>query len=258
MARVRACLASLQDPDVRYLVATVLGPEAAAVARVASAVLEAAGAPTATLGRSLGEIDLSGLPLDDALLGRAGTEAASAVYELHHRAPALGEVGRREAIVLLALVAFAESGRRVALLLDEEVSAPDPVHAPRADLVVIAGGPASMVARALDLVPQGRPVVCAPADEDARAAVESWEKRSGSPLLLGGRDFDILEAEGRLTFVVRGEPYVSFDAVPGADAAQVGCALAASLALGTLGIRMREDWLLAGLDAVRAGESVTS
>jgi hypothetical protein len=258
IARVRAALASLQDPDVRYLAATVLGPEAPAVARVMAAVLQAAGAPTATLCGLLSETTLSGAPLDDALFAAAGTLAASAVYQLHQTQPALGEVGRREASVLLGLIAFAEGGQRVALLLDEEIEPADPVHAPAPDLVVITRAPVGAVARAVELVPRGRPAVAAALDGDARAAVESWEKRSGSPLLLGGRDHDVRQEAGRLTFLVRGEPYVSFDQVPGIDATDLSCALAASLALGTLGIRMREEWLTAGLDALRAREHVAT
>lgn len=256
VARVRSCLASLQDPDVRYLVVALLGPEAAAVARVLSPVLQAAGAPTGILGRSLADTTLSGSRLDDSLLASAGTLAASAVYQLHESQPALGEMGRREAVVLLGLIAFAEGGQRAGLLLDEEVAAGDPVHAPMPDLVAITGGTADAIERAVALVPQGRPAVAAALEGDARSAVVSWEERSGSPLLLGGRDHEVREAEGRLSFVVRGEPYVSFDPVPGVDAAQLSCALASALALGTLGIRMREEWLTSGLDALRTRERV--
>ena len=257
--RVRACLASLQDPDVRYLVAAIVGPDAAAVGRVMSAVLEAAGAPTGTLGCSLDDITLSGIPLDDGLIAAAGTHAASAIYTLHETKPALGETGRREAVVLLGLVAFAEGGRRVALLLDDAIREGDPTHAPMPDLVVLTPAPPDAIARGLRLIPNGRPAVVAALGDDARQPVVEWDKATGSPLLLGGRDHEVRpDAGGRLTFVVRGEPYVSFDPIPGLDPVELSCALASSLALGTLGIRMREDWFTAGLDALRSEAMVST
>jgi hypothetical protein len=256
IARVRACLASLQDPDVRYLVACLVGPEGPAVARVMTAVLEAAGAPTGTVGTVT---TLSGAPIDDALFSAAGTQAASAVYTVHETRPDLGEVGRREASVLLGLVAFAEGGRRVGLLVDEDVVPGDPVHAPSPDVVVIAGVGASGFVTAAELAPEGRTVIAmAPAD-DARTAIEEWEKRPDRRLLLGGRDHALRrDAGGHCTFTVRGDPYVAFVPVDGIDDAQMSCALAACLALGALGIRMREDWFVAGLDALRARDGVAT
>ena len=244
---------------MRYLVATILGPEAPAVARIMTAALEAAGAPTGQLGPALEEISVSGSPLDDGLVAAAGTHAASAAYTLHETQPALGEMGRREATVLLGLIAFAQSGRRVGLLLDEAVAPEDPVHAPAPDLAVITRAPLDATRRALDLAPAGRPAVGAELTPDARDAAEDWATRTGSPLLLGGRDHEVrTETGGRLAFVIRGDPYVTFDPVPGADAVQLSCALAAVLALGTLGIRMREEWLLRGLDALRGRDAVAT
>ena len=259
IARVRSCLASLVDPDVRYLVAAVIGPDAAPVARVMAAVLEAAGAPTGTMTRSLHDIRLSGAPLDDALIAASGTETASAVYTLHETQPALGEVTRREANVLLGLIAFAKAGRRVALLLDEEGTGADPVHGPTPDLVVITRGPLETIQRALALVPSGRPAVAASLDDDARDATLEWERTSGSPLLLGDRDHEVRAGDGGpWAFAVRGEPYVSFEPVAGIDPIQMSCGLAAALAIGALGIRMREEWLIRGLDALRGPVGVTT
>ncbi len=66
------------------------------------------------------------------------------------------------------------------------------------------------------------------------------------------------DASGRCTFTVRGDPYVSFSALDGIEDAEMSCALASCLALGTLGIRMREEWLHAGLDALRPREHVAT
>jgi hypothetical protein len=55
---------------------------------------------------------------------------------------------------------------------------------------------------------------------------------------------------------VRGEPYVSVDPIPHVTSEELSCGLASALALGTLGIRMREEWFTRGLDALRAREQV--
>ncbi len=251
LARVRSCLAALQHPDTRYLVATVIGPGAVAVGRVMSSVLGAAGAPTGICGDALEQASVGGAALDDALLGRAGTLAASAAYTVHQTEPALGELGRREGVVLVALVAFAEANQRVALLLDEEAVAADPIHAPRPDLVVVTPSAGEALDRALGLIPEGRPAVVASLAPAERERVETWAKTAGAPLLLGGRDHEVRDENGHRVFDVRGEPYVTFDPLPSVDAASLGCALAGVLALGVMGIRMREDWVTAGLDALR-------
>ncbi len=249
LARVRACLAATGNPDTRYLVATVVGSGARVVAGVMSSVLAAAGAPTAILGGSLEDASVAGAPIDDALLGRAGTLAASAAYTLHETQPALGELSRREAVVLLALIAFAEANERVALLVDEEALAADPIHAPRPDLVVVTSSEA--LDRTLALIHEGRPAVIASLAAAERERVETWATRAGAPLLLGGRDHEVRDDSGHLVFAVRGEPYVTFDPVPRVDSVSAGCALAGVLALGVMGIRMREEWVIAGLDALR-------
>src|SRR5579859_1900588 len=123
--RVRFCLSTLQTPDVRYLLATVVGPGAARVADVISAVTEAAGAPTGVLGRSLADVTIGGAPLDDALLGRAGTLSASSGYQLADSRPDLGELSRRDGTILLGMTAFAEASQRVAILVDENACPDD-------------------------------------------------------------------------------------------------------------------------------------
>ena len=251
VARVRSCLAALGDPDVRYLVARISGAGAPAVARVSAAALEAAGAPTATLGRSSEDTRVAGVPLDDALLAHAGTLAASAVYDLHHAQPELGEMTRREGWVLIGAIAFAEAAQRVALLLDEDGAPDDPAHALRPDLVVFSGGDEALVTRALAAMPASVPAVSGALDPAARRAIETWAQRGAAPLLLAGRDHEVRPQQDRSAFLVRGEPFVTFDPVDDIDAAALSCGLATALALGAMGIRMREEWLLRGLDALR-------
>lgn len=249
--RVRICLASLQSPDIRYLVATLLGPRSASVARVAAAVLRAAGARTATLGRSLEEALLDDGPIDDALLGRAGTLSAASGYQLADSAPQLGELSRREGVVILALIAFAEASERVALLLDAAIDPTDPVHAPRPDLVVIGPLEAADVERAFALVPAGCPLVLAPLTPEAGERADARLAKLGVPALVGGRDHRLVERDGQLEFLVRDEPYVRIDPVPGIGLPELSTGIATALALGALGIRMREDWIVAGITALR-------
>lgn len=249
--RVRTCLTSLLGPDVRYLVALLLGPGTGQVARVAAAVLRAAGARTATLGRTLDEALVDGAPIDDALLGQAGTLAAAAGYQLRDSAPGLGELTRREGIVILALTAFAEASERVVLLVDEAIDPEDPLHAPRPDLVVLGLVDAGGAERALALVPEGRPAVVAPLADDARARAEARVTELGMPALIGGRDHRIVDRDGRLEFVVRDDPYVTLDPVPGVEAWELTTGIATALALGALGIRMREEWVVRGVASLR-------
>lgn len=249
--RVRTCLASLQNPDVRYLVATVSGPRASGVARVAAAVLRSAGAPTSTLRATLEQTGVDRGPLDDALLAKAGTMAAASGYQLAATAPELGELSRREATVILALTAFAESSQRVALLLDPGSDRHDPVHAPRPDLLVIASGSWTEAAHALDLAVEGVPLVIARPEESARENTLSRVGELGVPALVGGRDYAVREREGDVELLVRDEPYVRFAPPALVDHEELATGIATALALGALGIRMREDWILAAMDELR-------
>lgn len=257
LERVRTCLATLQSPDVRYLVGRVSGSGAAAIARVARAVLEAAGARTGILGRDVGGIELEGGAIDDALLGAAGTLAAASVYQIGTSDPGLGELTRREVVVILGLVAFAEASRRVALLVDEVVDMSDPLYAPRPDLVVIGAADAHRLEAALSRVPEGCPVVVAPLADGELERVERLVTDRGIPALVGGRDYRVRETDGSIEFVVRDEPYVTVAPVPGVEVSDLATGIAAALGLGVLGIRMREDWVLAGIDALRAVPATT-
>jgi hypothetical protein len=252
LERVRFCLATLQGPDVRYLVASVLGPDAAAIARVAAAVLRAAGAPTGVLGATLASTTVDGAPLDDALLGRAGTLSAASGYQLADSGKDLGELTRREATAILGLVAFAEASLRVALIVDADVTPNDAAHAPRPDLVVIGSVDRATAERALALVPEGRPVVVSALGADARAYVEERANESGIPALLGDRDHRIAERDGEITFSVRDEPYVTLRDVGPIDRSALATGIATALALGVMGIRMREEWVVSGLERLRA------
>ncbi|MBI3521549.1 MAG: hypothetical protein HY071_00440 [Chloroflexi bacterium] len=248
--RMDALLQSVQRPDVRYLVGRLLGGGSEPVARVARAILEAAGAPTGVLAPA-GPL-ISGAALDDALLASAGTFVAGAAYQLAGERADLGELTRREAEVALALVAFAQSSRRAVLLLDEGISAEDPLHAPEADLVVIGRVDRAGAERALALVPDGRPAVAAPQSAEVRDALEQAAKERGIPLLLGDRDFSFTEtSETGAGIEVRvGDTRYDLMRPRGLSPAELATGVATALALGVLGIRMREEWVIAGCGSI--------
>jgi hypothetical protein len=257
LERVRFCLSTLLGPDVRYLVAAVLGPGAADIARVAASILRAAGAPTGVFGEGLAAATVDGAPIDDALLARAGTLTAASGYQLADAGRDLGELTRREAETILALNAFADASQRVALLVDTAVAADDALHAVRPDLVVLGDVDRSAAERAIALVPEGRPLVTTSLAGEARAYVEERVGTLGIPAMLGGRDHAAEEGVGELAFSVRGERYVTFAAVPGIPHDALATGIAAALALGVMGIRMREEWVTDGLDHLRAAAVMT-
>lgn len=251
LERVRFCLSTLQSPDVRYLLAVLLGPGAAGIARVTAAVLRAAGAPTAITDGSIAGTDLNGSPIDDGLLAMAGTMAASSGYQLADGGVTLGELSRREAEVILTLTAFAEASQRVVLLVDERVRADDALHAARPDLAVIGEVADAEIEGALGLVPDGTPVVVATLTGPARIRLEERARSGGTPMLLAGRDHRIVERSGSLAFVVRDETYVTLDPVPGVSSDRLATGIAVALALGVMGIRMREEWVVDGIASLR-------
>lgn len=252
LARVRFALETLGRPDVRYLVATIVGDGAPTIARCARAVLEAAGAPTRVM--SPDPMDVAAT-FDEPLLARAGTLASASFYQQQASHPELGEMLRSDMAVIVGLVAFAETNARVALLLDPGVEPEAPSHAPDPDLVVMGRLDAAGLERAMPLLARGRPAVAAPQSEEVRERIEAAAPERGVPLLLGGRDFSLTGDGQRMTLVVGDERYEDLESDPDADLDLVGTGFAAALALGVLGIRMRPEWLRAGardLEAVRA------
>ena len=235
--RVRVMLEALQRPDVRLLLVSFVGGGAGAIARPARAILEAAGARTAALDD----------PLDEPLLARAGTLAAAATYQLAASRPDLGEPRRDEVQVTLALVAQAEAATRVVLLVDEALDPVSPLHAPVADLVVIGQVDAEGAARAIALVPEGRPCVAAAQSGSAeRERLEAVSRERGVPLLLGGRDFTFAEEDGAVRVTIAGESYPGLPRAADVAPSELAAGVAAALGAGVLGIRMRDEWVTQG------------
>ena len=243
LARVRFALETLGRPDVRYLVAAVVGDGAPVIARCAGAVLEAAGAPTRVLADDAQEIVEA---LDVPLLARAGTLASASFYQQQASHPELGEMTRRELAVIVGLVAFAETSARVALLLDSSVVPMDPSHAPAPDLVVLGRVDTKGLERGMTLLARGRPAVCAPQTPEIRGRLERDAPDLGVPLLLGDRDFALHRDGASMTLRVGDERYADLERAADADDGLVATGFAAALGLGALGIRMRPDWIRAG------------
>ncbi|MBI2983872.1 MAG: hypothetical protein HYY42_06835 [Chloroflexi bacterium] len=154
--------------------------------------------------------------------------------------------------MILALTAFAEASQRVALLVDADVAPGDVAHAAHPDLVVVGRVDREGADRALSLLPPDRPVVISVLPSEVRTHVEERVTAMGVPALLGDRDHRIDERDGRLVFTVRDEPYVTIDAVPGIERSALATGVAAALALGVMGIRMREEWVTQGIATLRA------
>lgn len=236
-------------PDVRYLVGHVAGGSSAQIARVCAAVLGAAGAPTGTLER---EGRLPEGPIDDALYDRAGRLTISAAHQLGIVRPDLGEAVRREIDVAIALTAFAEANLRVALLVEVGRPADVAFAAVHADVVLLGEVDADEVDACFALVRDGSPLVSAPQSDAVRKRIEDLAAERAVPLLLGDRDFTFEPDEGSCDVTVAGERYAALPLPAGMQPWQMATGIAAALGVAALGIRMREEWIHAGVAAVGA------
>lgn len=243
--RMRA-LIDTNRPDVRYLVARVSGGSAERVARICAAVLGAAGAPTGTLGR---EPLLPSGPVDDALYLRAGLFVLSGADQLGLNRPELGEPSRREVEVALALTAFAEANLRVVLLVEEVPGGDAALAVAVADLVVLCRSDADGVTATLAGIADGTPVVCAPQDAATRARVEALALERALPLLLGDREFSHEDRGATSDVVVAGQRYSDLPRAADVAGWELATGVAAALGIGALGVRMRDEWVVAGAHA---------
>ncbi|CAN5253270.1 hypothetical protein BH18CHL2_BH18CHL2_04840 [soil metagenome] len=245
-ARVSFFLDVLQRPDIRYLVAPVVGGSAARIAAVGAAILETAGAPTGRLERGVATV--SGRPFDEPLLARAGTLAAAATYQLGASRPDLGEPTRREVEVTLALSAFAEANVRVALLVDEALEARAAAGA-KPDLVIAGRIEAPDVEPLLALARRRVPIVAAAQDPSTQARLEAGAAAHALPLLLGGRDFSHDDHGTESDVRVGSERYGRLPRGGALAGWELATGVAAALGLGILGIRLRPEWVAAGARA---------
>ncbi len=243
--RMRA-LIDTNRPDVRYLVARVGGGSAARIARICAAVLEAAGAPTGILDT---EPSLPAGPVDDALYVRAGLLVLSGADQLRTNRPELGEASRREVEVALALTAFAEASVRVVLLVEEEPGADAALSVVTADLAVLCRLDAGLVDAALAAIADGTPVVAAAQETGIRARLETAAKDRALPLLLGDREFTHEDHDGTSDVIVAGQRYAALPRGRDVPGWELATGVVAALGIGALGVRMRDEWIVAGARA---------
>lgn len=239
-------LIATNRPDVRYLVARVSGGSAGRIARVCAAVLDAAGAPTGLLA---GEASLPAGPLDDALYVRASLLVLSGADQLGLNHPELGEPSRREVEIAIALTAFAEASLRVVLLVEEEPGLDPALAVATADLVVLCRLDPAAVDLALLGITDGTPVVSATQSPLARARVESLATERALPLLLGDREFTAEDRGTASDVVVAGQRYASLPRAADVAGWELATGIAAALGIGALGVRMRDEWIVAGARA---------
>ena len=243
--RMRA-LIDTNRPDVRYLVARVSGGSSGRIARICAAILGAAGAPTGLLAQ---EPSLPGGPLDDPLYVRAGLLVLSGADQLRTNRPGLGEPSRREVEVALALTAFAEASLRAVLLVEEVPGADAALAVPDADIAVLCRVDSATVEAALSGVADGRPVVSAPQDAAVRSRIEAVAKERALPLLLGEREFTFEDRGTATDVTVAGQRYASLPRARDVAGWELATGVAAALGVGALGVRMRDDWIVAGTQA---------
>ena len=243
--RMRA-LIDTNRPDVRYLVARVSGGSCGRIARICAAILGAAGAPTGLLAR---EPSLPGGPLDDPLYLRAGLLVLAGADQLRTNRPGLGEASRREVEVALALTAFAEASLRVVLLVEEVPGADAALAVPDADIAVLCRADAASVDTALAGLADGRPVVSAPQEAPVRARLEALATERALPLLVGDRDFTFEDRGTATDVTVAGHRYPSLPRASDVAGWELATGVAAALGIGALGVRMRDEWIVAGTRA---------
>jgi hypothetical protein len=188
-------------------------------------------------------------PLDDPLLAIAGTAVATIGYQLDATRPELGELSRGDVETLIAFVAHAEANRRVLLLLDERIDPFAPVHGPVPDVIAIAGARDEAVALAIADAPDRRPFVLAP--RDARG-IEGPMRARALPYVLGGRDFVAVGNGRAFELVVAGERYPELALGDDDDPDLAATGVVTALAVASLGVRMRPEWVEHGARAAAA------
>lgn len=155
--------------------------------------------------------------------------------------------------MLIGLVAAASSSRRVVLLVDEgPVGGPALADAVAADVVMLSG-PEDAIASRLGELPAGLPVVVGPfADPASGARIGRIGADRGLALVLAGRDFSVGRDEDTVDVTVAGESYAGLTPAAGDDRWLVAGGIAAALAVGSRGVRMRPEWVGRGVAAAAA------
>lgn len=267
LRRTAKLLDLLGRPDVRYLAAQVAGTNGkGSTSAMLAAILEAAGARSGLytsphLRRWEERIQIERRPIEDGLLAEAGALVLDAVLQL---APEDGRLTRFEFWTALACVAFALASCRVAVLEVGLGGRFDATSAARVDLAVltrialdhtaILGDTLAAIAEEKAAIVRERmPAVSAPQEEDARRVIVARAAAAHAPLLLGGRDFSWRRSGEALDVTVLGQVYEGLR-VPLRGTYQdenAATAVAAALAMGALGIKLRPEMVAEGISRAR-------
>ena len=268
LRRTAALLARLGHPQARYGIVHVAGSKGkGSTCAVLDAILIAAGYRTGRytsphLHAFRERIAVGGDPIDEATFARLTRRALDVARELERDEPALGAVTAFELTTAMALDAFAETGRDLAIVevglggtldatnvvepLVAAITALDLEHT-----AVLGTTLPAIAAQKAGIIKPGRPVVVSPQRPEALAVIEGMAHERGSRVLVGGRNwtwsgtwrrFDALGPWGGLRDLRLG--------LVGPHQVENACtALAAAWLLAETGWRIPESALRTGLAA---------
>lgn len=270
LRRTAALLDILGRPDIRYLVGQVAGTNGkGSTAAMLASILEAAGAKTGLytsphLRRWEERIRISGRPIDDGLLVRAGEWVLDAILQYERGGAGAGAVTRFEFWTVLALLAFAEDSCRAAVLEVGLGGRYDATTAARVDLAaitrialdhttVLGDTLAKIAAEKAAIIGERTPTVCGAQEDEARQVIVARAKEQQAPLLVAGNDFTWQRTPDGLDVTVLGQTYEKLQ-VPLRGPHQeenAATAVAAALGMGALGIKLMPDMVADGIAKAR-------
>lgn len=270
LRRTAALLDILGRPDIRYLVGQVAGTNGkGSTAAMLASILEAAGAKTGLytsphLRRWEERIRISGKPIDDGLLVRAGEWVLDAILQYERGGAGAGAVTRFEFWTVLALLAFAEDSCRAAVLEVGLGGRYDATTAARVDLAaitrialdhttVLGDTLAKIAAEKAAIIGERTPTVCGAQEDEARQVIVARAKEEQAPLLVAGKDFTWQRTPDGLDVTVLGQTYEKLQ-VPLRGPYQeenAATAVAAALGMGALGIKLRPEMVADGIARAR-------
>lgn len=206
LARMRALLALLGDPQLRYPTVHIAGSKGkgSTGAFISSAATQAAlrvGFYTSPhLHRFPERIAIDGRPLSDADFAAAANVVARTAEDLEAASPGSDPVSTFELVTAMAFVAFARQGCDLGVIevglggRYDATNALDPVVAviTRIDLehtAVLGTTYGEIAAQKSGIMHAGVPCVSSPQVPDAQRVIERIAADVGAPLSIGGRDW---------------------------------------------------------------------
>ncbi len=208
MRRVRALMHALGDPQRGPAMLHVAGSKGkGSTTSLLDAALRAAGyragrftSPHLHAFRE--RIAIGGEPVSEARFASLAATATAAAERIEQEIPDLGRVTTFELLTAMGFLAFAEAGCDVAVIEvglggrydATNVVSPTVAVITRIDLehtAVLGDTLAAIAAQKAGIIKPGRPVAVAPQAAEAAEVFVETARRLGSPLLLGGRDWQV-------------------------------------------------------------------